>query len=446
MQTMLETSAAVVAGRVSVVELVERSLECLGALKGSCNPCTELLAEDALRRAEVLDAGPPTGPIHGVPVIVKDNFDVVGAVTTSCCEAYMGRPPATADSDVVAALRRAGAVVVAKANQHELAIGTTSLLSSFGPVRNPWALERIAGGSSGGSAAAVAAGAVSFAMGTDTAGSIRVPAALCGVTGLKPTRGAVSMRGVMPLVPEYDTAGAIAHTATDCLAVHRALSGSGGAVRVRPLSELRIGIPRSFYLLVDAEVVAAVEAVGRWLEGRGARIVELDLPDQEPAWEAWPGRWSEMAAGYADLWGDPRSSEEVRRLARSAEKRSPAALARAMQVAARVRAEFETAFQAADLLLTPTVSYPAPLASEKEVAVPGGSIDVHQGGPVRLTAAMNVAGVPALTFPVGLAGSGMPIGAQLCGPAWSEDLICSAAAAFQHDTHWHRLAPGHAGS
>src|SRR5258708_24155593 len=216
MDTLISTAAAVAERAVSPVELVDAAIAAAAKLQDSCNAFTQMMFDEARERAVQLADLDPIGPLHGVPIAVKDLYDVAGYQTTGCCAAYLDRPPAVEDSAVATRLRGAGAIFIGKTNQHELACGATSQVSCFGPVLNPHDPTRIPGGSSGGSAAAVAARVVIMAMGSDTGGSIREPAAMCGVTGLKPTHGSVSLRGAMPMIPAFDSGGPLAGAGGDC--------------------------------------------------------------------------------------------------------------------------------------------------------------------------------------------------------------------------------------
>jgi aspartyl-tRNA(Asn)/glutamyl-tRNA(Gln) amidotransferase subunit A len=412
-----------------------------------------VLAEQARARARELAGAAPAGPLYGVPIVVKDLYDIAGVRTTGCCGAYMERPPAATDSTVVARLLAAGAIIVAKTNQHELACGATSQISSFGPVRNPWDVERIPGGSSGGSAVAVATGAVALAMGSDTGGSIREPASMCGVTGLKPTHGAVSLRGAMPMIPAFDTAGPLALSAEDCLLVFRLLAGyddadlysrEGTPLPRREVAGLRIGLLGNFLDRVHPETRAVTNAAAAVFESQGAELVEVEGPDPDEAWTIWASRWAEVANCYRDIWEDPRISPVMRGLFDLGRAQSGVDLAQAHEVVLKIRREFQRVLREVDVLLAPTSPYPPPRADESEVEVEGGTLDVHAGGAVRLTAPINLAGLPALALPAGFSKAGLPIGVQLIGPEWSEELLGSIGAAYQRETDWHlRRPPGY---
>jgi aspartyl-tRNA(Asn)/glutamyl-tRNA(Gln) amidotransferase subunit A len=406
-----------------------------------------VLAERALDRAR----SAPAGPLHGVPVVVKDLYDLAGTTTTGCCAAYEARV-ASANSAVVDALESAGAVIVAKTNQHELACGATTLVSSYGPCFNPWGAGRIPGGSSGGSGAAVAAGVVAMAMGSDTGGSIRIPSSLCGVTGLKPTHGAVSLRGAMPMCPSLDTAGPLARSAEDCALVHTILSGydegylwsrSGDQLAaLRSMDGVTIAVPNSFLALVHPETRAAITNAAKTLESLGARVEEIDGPDVDRTWQAFTFRLSEVAHCYRDLWDSDKISPGLAQFIQLGRALTAADAFGGREQSIESRREFDQSLATYDALLAPCTAFPAPMATDQEVVLEDGkTLDVHSGGPARLTLPVNVVGLPAVAFPIGFSSDGLPLGAQLIGPEWSELRLCSVVSAYQQATDWHLRQP-----
>ena len=448
LRTLTETAAAVSEGLVSPLELVDEALAALEPVQAACNAFTVVMADEARARARELADIDPVGPLHGVPIAIKDLYDVAGYRTTGCCAAYLDRPPAAADSAVAEKLRAAGAIFLAKTNQHELACGATSQVSCFGPVLNPFNTAHIPGGSSGGSAAAVAAGVVKMAMGSDTGGSIREPASMCGVTGLKPTHGSVSLRGAMPMIPAFDSGGPLAVSAEDCLLVHRLIAGYDDAYlysSVDPapkpapqsLRGLRLGIPRRMYQRIDPEVHNAVDSAMSELEKLGLVTVEVEGPDPDEGSASWNTRWAEVANCYRDLWDDDRPSRAIKSLLAIGRNTTGPDHARGLATHRVVQRDFRRAFEKADVLLAPTAPYPAPRVDAQEMPVAGGTIDVHHGGAVRLTMLVNLAGLPALSIPVGFTTEGMPMGAQIIGPEFSEELLCAVGIAFQEATDWH---------
>jgi Asp-tRNA(Asn)/Glu-tRNA(Gln) amidotransferase A subunit family amidase len=429
----------------TAVARVEASLQAIDEAQPRLNAFTSVLADEALARARELDGLGPVGPLHGMPVVVKDLFDVAGVPTTGACGAYEGRV-ATEDSDVVAALRAAGAVIVAKTNQHELGGGATGLVSAYGPVWNPWGQGRIAGGSSSGSAAAVAAGVVTLAIGSDTGGSIRIPSSFCGITGLKPTHGRVSLRGAMPMSPGYDTAGPMAETATQCAVAFRVLS-AGGLVPSRPargVEGLRIGLPAPFFQSLHPETRAATEAAAVTLEKLGAVVEPLDGPGIDEGWRGFHHVWADLAHLHRSIVGDDRISPDLASLIDFGLRLSGTGYAASMARARAMREDFEATLRLVDALLAPCTPYPAPRATDDEVPVQGGVLDVHRGAPSRLTVPVNEAGLPSVAFPVGRSAEGLPIGAQLIGAPYDEETLLAVVGAFQAATahHEHPLQSG----
>jgi aspartyl-tRNA(Asn)/glutamyl-tRNA(Gln) amidotransferase subunit A len=453
--TLVEQAGGVASGDVSPIELTEAALDALDRVQPKLNAFTTTLADRALARAKELAEASSVGPLHGVPIAVKDLYDIAGIPTTGCCAAYNSRI-ASSSSAVVEALERAGAIIIAKTNQHELACGATTQISSAGPCFNPWGEGRIPGGSSGGSGAAVASGVVAMAMGSDTGGSIRIPASFCGVTGLKPTHGAVSLRGAMPMCPSLDTAGPLTRSAEDCALVHRVIAGydeeylwsrAGEALDpVASMDGVRVVIPRSFFELVHPETHAGLDVAAKTLESLGATIEEVDGPDVERTWQAFTMRLAEVSHCYRDLWDSDAISPELTQFIALGRHITAADAFGGREQSIQVRRDFERALADADAMLAPCTVYPAPAATDQVVTLEDGkTLDVHSGGPARVTLPVNVAGLPALAFPIGFSSEGMPLGAQLIGPDWSEFRLCSIVAEYQRATDWHLREPATSG-
>jgi aspartyl-tRNA(Asn)/glutamyl-tRNA(Gln) amidotransferase subunit A len=428
-------SAATVERGVTCRERVETALAAIDDVQPRLNAFTSIRAEAALAEADALDRAhgrQPRGPLHGLPVVVKDLFDVAGLATTGACAAYRDRRAPT-DAAVVAALRRAGAVVVAKTNQHELGAGATGLVSCFGATVNPHDPDRITGGSSSGSAAAVAAGVVPLAIGSDTGGSIRMPASFCGITGLRPTPGRVSLQGAQAMSPGFDTAGPMAATARECAVVFAALTGAPAPPPAAPgvARGLRVGLPRPYFQRLHRDTRTAVESVAGALEALGAHVDWLDRPDIDHDFDGFRHVWADLAHHHRDLWDNPEVSDEVGALIDVGRSLSGVAYAHSRACARQMRDQFTLALSTVDVLLTPTTPYPAPRRDELEVAVDGGALDVHRGGPSRLTVPVNEAGVPAVAFPAGTTANGLPIGAQLIGRPHRDERLLDVVAALQ---------------
>ena len=415
----LQAAAAVLAG-VRRGESAGAALERIDAWQGPTNAFAQVFADEARADAE-LDR---EGPLAGVPIAVKDLFDVRGHPTTGCCAA-IPPIPAERDATLVARLRDAGAIVIGKTNQHELAAGVTNLESACGPTRNPWDPTRISGGSSGGSAVAVASGIVPISLVSDTGGSARIPAAFCGTWGLKPTNGRLPTEGMMPLAPEMDCPGLLAASLEDLRLAWEVLAGERDPGRP----------PHAVGVLLDGrwarchvEIRAAIgEACSRLLRAEvGVNdIGGLDLPDAHHVWNrlAWPS----FAERYAGLIGNPALGAGASSLLGWGEAhRKEQAEARGRAGGVRVR--FDGIFRAVDLLLTPTTPYVAPPIDAEEVDLGDGStMDVHRGGPSWHTTAASVAGLPALSVPFATSSEGLPIGVQLIGRANAEDALLAAA-------------------
>jgi Asp-tRNA(Asn)/Glu-tRNA(Gln) amidotransferase A subunit family amidase len=405
---------------VRATRSVDAALERIDAWQGPTNAFSQVFPDEARADAE-LDR---EGPLAGVPIAVKDLFDVRGHPTTGCCAAIPSEP-AERDATLVARLRDAGAIVIGKTNQHELASGVTNLESACGPTRNPWDPTRISGGSSGGSAVAVATGIVPISLVSDTGGSARIPAAFCGTWGLKPTNGRLPTGGMMPLAPEMDCPALLAASLEDLRLAWEILAGDRHPGR--PPQAVGV-LLEGRWARCHVEIRAAVGKVSSRLLSAGVRVHDIfgfDLDDVHHVWNrlAWPS----FAERYAGLMGNPALGAGASSLLGWGEAhRKEEAEARGH--AGRVRVRFDGIFRAVDLLLTPTTPYVAPPIDAAEVDLGDGTtIDVHRGGPSWHTTAASVAGLPALSVPFATSSEGLPIGVQLIGRANAEDALLAAA-------------------
>jgi aspartyl-tRNA(Asn)/glutamyl-tRNA(Gln) amidotransferase subunit A len=445
-RTATETAGEVAAGRLSASEAVDESLHLLERWQPLTNACSAIrpdaAREEARERDRALARGERLGPLHGVPVVVKDLFDVAGWEPTGCCAGYRGRL-ADRDGEAVRRLREAGAVVVAKANQHELAAGATNLVSACGPTRNPWDPSRITGGSSGGSAVAVAARCVPVALGTDTGGSVRIPASLCGVSGLKPTHGRVSLDGVMPLAPSLDTAGPLATTVEDLAVAFGVMAGTTPGEEWGPVDELTVGLFEGRYVTrVLPEVEEAALAAGRALEDAGATLVRLegDLRSELDDWYRMAA--PEFYEAHGHLLEDEGSVlPPTRWLLERGRDQAPEVREAAARRAAELRARFGVLLEEADLLLAPATPAPATPADQPLFVVGDQEMDVNRGGISLLTRPVNMAGLPALAVPAGFSPEGLPIGIQLIGRPGEEAVLLRAGVAYQAVTDHHLREP-----
>jgi len=422
LRTIAETSELIRRGEVSPVALVRECLEKIERLDSSVNAFVTVTADSASEEAEQakreIQSGHWRGPLHGIPIGLKDLIDTAGVRTTASSGIFRDRVPGE-DADVVGKLRAAGAVFIGKQNLHEFAYGGSSLISHFGPVRNPVNPDFIAGGSSGGSAAAVANGMCFAAIGTDTAGSIRLPASLCGVLGLKPTYGLVSTRGIIPLSTSLDHAGPITRSVQDAAILLDAIT-DGAKYRESLSAEVRqykIGIPRKYFFEgVDAEILGAVERAIELLKSRGCTVHEIDLAVDEDRtvflYESHAYH-REKAASSPELY-DP---ETLRRVRNGAEI-SEADYKRALAELKKVRREIVGRIANVDVFITPTTPAVTPRISDL-------TKDITRLRPaeirlLRNTRPINVWGLPAISAPCGANSEGLPIGLQIVG-AWGED-------------------------
>jgi aspartyl-tRNA(Asn)/glutamyl-tRNA(Gln) amidotransferase subunit A len=442
MHTLTEQAAAVRAWNVSPLELVQASLESIERTQPETNAWTHVFADEALARAKELQDAEAIGPLHGVPIAVKDLYDIAGVVTSGCCAAYLERT-ATDDSPVVAKLKAAGAIIVGKTNMHELAFGPTSQLSCYGPVRNPWDTTKIPGGSSGGSGAAVASRTVLMGMGSDTGGSIRIPASLCGTSGLKPTHGAVSLRGAMPMTASFDTGGPLAVSAEDCITVHRVIAGfdtdypysrQGTQVAIKPLKQLRIGVLANWLSEATDDVQKAIAGSIDVFKGLGATLIETEgLVPTGMRGELGAVLMSEFADHYRDLWDNPLVGQNTHAMMDGGRSFQAIDYARGRELALRTHMTFMKGFEDFDLLLSPAQPDTAPPRDNSDPLRDAVTLTLF-------TMPVNAAGLPAVVFPVN--SDGLPMSAQLIGPPWSEELLCATAAAYQSETAHHlRAAP-----
>ncbi len=443
-----------IAGRqISPVEVVDSTLARIERLNPRLNAFVRVLegpARQAARRAEQrLGWGSPLGPLHGVPVSVKDIMLTREAPTTAGSKIYGEGLESRTDSLVVARLRRAGAILVGKTQLHEVALGITSLNEHFGPVRNPWNLERVPGGSSGGSAAAVAAGLGYASLGTDTRGSVRVPAACCGVTGIRPTTGLVPTEGVLPLSWTLDQVGPLTHSIEDAALVLAVIAGGRGRwgryrlAIARGVRGLKLGVCDYHLRNVEPAVAAAVEEAVDALVEAGAERRDLRVPELDESLEASYVIGGAEAVTYHD--SSLRERPEAYGPAVRARLESGYALkaidyVRAQRKRQRVVAAFAEVFAEVDVLVGATLPTAAALIGEEEIEIAGrreSIVDAY----MRLSAPQSMGGVPAASVPGGFTPAGLPIGLQLIAARRREDLVLAVGGELQRLTDHHRRRP-----
>lgn len=439
--------------KVSPVELTKACLARIERTNPVLNCFITITAESALQQARDAEAevmqGKWRGPLHGIPIALKDLFDTAGIKTTAASGVFKDRVP-TEDAEVVRRLKAAGAVLLGKTNMQEFAFGGTSLVSYFGPVRNPWHQDYIAGGSSGGSAAAVASELCYGALGSDTAGSVRLPASHCGIAGLKPTYGLVSIRGVVPLSWSLDHVGPLARTVADTALLLQAIAGydeqdttsepinvpdysQGLASKV---SSVRIGVPREFFLAnldpeIDASLKEALSVLTRLTSG--IRDVTLNaesmesLRDTVRAAEAYAYH-REFLAKTPELY-QPLT---LKRIQAGANVTTPAYIEGRRDLA-QVRRKAAKWIESVDVLVTPTIPITTAAVSDPHAD------DILPT--VRNTSPFDVNGWPAISIPCGFTGKGLPMGLQIIGPHGGEAVVFQLAHAYEQATEWHKRRP-----
>jgi amidase len=456
--SLLDVSERIRRREVSAKAVCEAQLARIARLDGRLNSLIAVLADGARAEAARADAeiaaGLWRGPLHGIPIAIKDLLDVAGVPTTSGTEIFKDKI-AGEDATVVARLRRAGAVIIGKAHMTEGA--TLSHHPTLPRPDNPWKSGWWTGVSSSGSGVCVAAGLAYGALGTDTGGSIRMPSAACGLSGIKPTWGRVSRHGLFPLAASFDHIGPMCRTAADAAAMLQVMAGADPkdptalnapvptylAEAGASLMGLRIGVdPELNETRVDPIVVASVRAALRVFADLGAEVVEVKLPAFAPLAGALTAHFSaETLAAHAETFPSQadRYGPDLRRMLEHGAELTAVDVARAIHVRAAFAGEFRKVFDGVDLLLTPAA--PAPTPSWDEVEALAGDQPALMDRVARYTMPFNVTGSPTFSLPSGLTPVGLPLGIQLVGPHLAEPLLVRAACAFQRATDHHTRHP-----
>lgn len=437
--TISEIGAALRGKKISVSELTEETLHRVADANPRLNAFLTVTEAAARARAALLDdelaRGIDHGPLHGIPIGHKDNIFTRGVRTTGGSKIFADFVP-DYDATIVRQLNDAGANVIGKTGLHEFAYGITSNNPHFGAIRNPWDPERVPGGSSGGSAAAVAGRLVPLATGSDTGGSIRIPASFCGVVGLKPTYERVSRKGVMPLGLTLDHAGLLAGTVRDvALAFSLIAKHSSGYVPAQraDLRGMRIGVPENFFVeRIAPEVMLSFRAAVQTAAALGAHVTEIRLPDGEALNVV--GRIAQLSEVSALLARYLDRRDEIGRdiLVLVEQGRLIPAIdyLNAQRVRTVLARDFSKIWKHLDCLMTPATPMTAPKIGEMSVAFGSFNEDVRSAA-TRLTRPFNVLGWPALALPCGFSNAGMPIGLQVVGPPQQEDSLLQAGAALE---------------
>ena len=446
---------------LSPTELVDAHLERIYATDARLNSFVTVLESQAKVAAEKAEAqirsGGQVGPLHGIPIGLKDLY-YTKHVRTTMGSSIMGDFVPDYDATVVSRFVDAGAIVIGKMQLHEFASGPTSANIHHGPAHNPWDTERVTGGSSGGSGSSVAAGQVMAALGTDTGGSVRIPAALCGIVGLKPTFGRISRHGVYPLSWSFDTVGPMTRTVMDTALVMNAIAGHDpndpySSRQPKPdftetlgqdIDGLRVGIPREhFFEILDPECERAMKEGAKVLEGLGATVEEVSIPLLEKI----------LSIGQA-ISGPEAAEIHLENLRNHAGQMDPQVSSRLAAGllepgiyyvrAQRARRAFNrqvaAVFEDVDVLLTPSEPIPAPKIGQEVSAVGGAEHSTIQIL-ARMTRPFNVSGSPAVTVPADFSADGLPLGIQIAGRMFDEATVLRVAHAYEQATGWHTRRP-----
>jgi aspartyl-tRNA(Asn)/glutamyl-tRNA(Gln) amidotransferase subunit A len=440
--TIATTAGQLRNGATTSRALTTACLERIAELSPRLNAFITVLGDQALADAETADrelaGGTDRGPLHGIPISLKDLIDLSGSPTTAASRVRQG-DMAAHDAVIVERLKHAGAVLLGKCNLHEFAYGTTSEDSAFGPVRHPLDTSRSAGGSSGGSAVAIATGMSFASIGTDTGGSIRIPAALCGIVGLKPGYGELPLSGIFPLSASLDHVGPMALSVEDAWIVFKVMKGER-ASPLRPgqpdLREVRLGVPRPYFCdILDDDVRARFEERLTRLRAAGARIQDVRIPhgaDAPPIYLHIQA--PEAAAVHARLLEQQPDAytPNVRSRLEAGRYLLAEDYIRAQRGRLVLRREVDGVLQACNALLLPTVPIPAPTIGSVEVTL-GGRKELVRGVMLRLTQLFNLTGHPAISIPSGSTAAGLPCGLQIVGHRGATDALLELA--FACETH-----------
>ena len=460
--SIAEISELISSGEVSPVDLIDAHLARIEQTDGRLNSFVTLLGDEAVAAAanaeNAIQSGNYLRPLHGIPIGLKDLYDTRGVRTAVGSRILRERVP-DADAAVTERFKEAGAIIVGKLQMHEFALGATSENPHDGPAHNPWDTDRMTGGSSGGSGAAVAAGQVMGALGSDTGGSIRIPAALCGIVGLKPTFGRVSRRGVYPLCWSLDTVGPMTRTVHDAALILNAIAGhdsrdpSSSDTPVEDFTAsldqgvrgLRIGVPQEFfYDVIDPEVREAVSRAALVFEELGASVDEVSIPVLEHSLaisntillaEAAEVHIDHLRERPDDIGDDVRARFALGAMTPATE------YIKAQRARGAYNRSMGETMERYDLLLAPTMAIGAPKLGEGTVSV-GDRQEPALALLSRLTRPFNLTGTPTVSVPCGFTSSGMPVGIQIAGRAFDETTVLRAASAYEQATAWHKRRPG----
>ena len=463
-KTIRTLAPEIMRGRISPVKLAEEVLQRAERLNPTINAFITILRERALREAEAAERaireGKYQGPLHGIPIAVKDLLYIKGVRCTAGSK-ILAANVANYDSLVVRRLIGAGAILIGTTNLHEFASGVTNVNPFYGPVRNPWDADRVSGGSSGGSAAAVAAEMTIAALGTDTSGSVRIPSSLCGVVGLKPTYGRISRVGVIPLSTSFDTVGLLTSCVWDAGALLQEIAGYENADTTteevgvpnyiseleEPLERIRVGVPRPYFLDdIDPQVA---EVFSKFLDKMSrvtTSISDVVVREMEKVYEIWAAVRRSEAAAFHEQWlktMPERYGADVRKGLEKGREITAVQYINAQNSRPEVKEGFLEAMKSVDFLVVPTTPVVAPKIGEERVQVNGKSVDVYTALS-RLTLPFNVVGFPVISIPIGFV-RGLPVGAQIVARPFEEGSLLRMASLCEELIGVRQLPPLQAG-
>ena len=443
MLTLTEAALQIRERKLSSLELTRACLARIAKLDSQLNAfitVTEHLAFEQAGQADAeLASGHWRGPLHGIPIALKDLIDVAGIKTKAGSNQFRNRM-ATEDAAIVRQLKAAGAVIVGKNNLHEFAFGGSGMISAFGPTRNPWDLTRISGGSSSGSAAAVASGMCLAALGTDTAGSVRDPAALCGLVGYRPSTGVWSMDGVIPLRKSFDTVGLLTPTAEDAQLMFGALASGPAHAELRPIEEIRVGVARDgFFDNLEPDIAKCIDEALGIVRSFAASISEVTIE----VGIKWTDFDVEILEYHHQMLADSPELYQRGTLARlkACSRIPPAEFEQAQRELAAARSVAEKIFDLVDVVLTPTCLVAAPKVSDLETMSDKDLRAYEVRKLLGNAAPFSLLFWPSVSVPCGFTREGLPVGLQMSASPGADALVLEVARAFEQATDWHKRSP-----
>ena len=446
-----EISGKVKSGELSPLDLVDSLLERIEKVNPKINAYITVLTKEARNQAEeaekMIKRGDYLGGLHGIPIGIKDNIQI-RQVRCTAGSKILEHNIAEYDATVVEKIRDAGGIIVGTTNLHEFGSGVTNVNPFYGTTRNPWDTMRIPGGSSGGSAAAVAAGLAFSALGTDTSGSVRIPCSLCGVYGLKPTYGTISKYGLIPLSPTFDHVGFVARGPWDLALLLQTCSGYDPHDKSmkrsiyrnyleeleKPVEGIKFGAPHDYFTeTLDSGIMESFSLFLDRLSSLGLVRVDVNVEEMDKVYDTWAAIRLGEAAAFHQKWFSSRPEDygsDVRKMLELGSKFTTSQYDNALKSQEVIKQSFSRTFQSVDMLVVPTVPITAPRIGENQVIVNGKTFDTYSLL-TKLTIPFNISGLPALTLPIHLSNNNLPAGAQLVGRPFEESLILRVANQYE---------------